>query len=386
MGGTGRAYPTFVRVSTALALTVLTSTAPIAAGCGSSEEQEAPSEASALALDTNRFALSPGVERIRQHKGSNETVANQTQSLDIKNAYWLGRLAQIAQKSEAEARTELQRLGLEADADHFRFWDNTCSDAQAMYISTASLSAPLAENTNPYNKASEDYAVLVFRGTEHGNWDDIGTDLELWNRPGVSPLGNAHSGFNRALKSLWEKPAAGCGSFEAMGSFLRAHHQFDGRGTKPVRRGPELYFAGHSLGGAMATLALAKTATEQCESEGRWQEDACFREFTPVSALVTFGSPRIGDRSLGNTLANWMLDRTPIFRFVHGRDMVTNLPTVFGWYHPNYDGNEDAFKVVIGDAPLRMFISKEGDRGNGSKIEDHRIKNYIPVLEKLASK
>lgn len=359
---------------------------PFAAGCGAGQDSAADSEAAELALDTNRLTISPGVERMRQHKGDTETVATQTRGLDMKNAYWLGRLAQIAEKPADEARADLERLGLKADADHFRFFDNTCSDAQAFYISTASLSAPLVENATPYNKATEDFAVLVFRGTEKGNWDDIGTDLELWNRPGVSPLGNAHSGFNRALKSLWEKPAANCGSFEALGPFLRAHHQFNGRGTRPLRRGAELYLAGHSLGGAMATLALAKTATEQCEKEGLWQEDKCFLEYTPVSALVTFGTPRVGDRSLGSTLATWMTDRTPIYRFVHGQDMVSTLPKVFGWYHPGYDGKEDTFKVVIGDSPLRMFVSQEGDRGNGSKIEDHRIKNYIPVLAKLAAR
>ena len=111
-----------------------------------------------------------------------------------------------------------------------------------------------------------------------------------------------------------------------MGEFLAKHHQFDGSGVRPVRKGAELYMTGHSVGAALATLAVVKTATETCEKAGTWSDDECFRQYVPVSGLVTFGSPRVGDRAFGDTFARWMQDRTPIFRFVHGRDAVVSIP------------------------------------------------------------
>lgn len=355
-------------------------------GCGSANATDdgANQALGSVTPDTSHFVMSPGLERIKQHKGSGDTVANQKQSLDIANAYWLGRLSQLVYTPTAEGmKGELQKLGLTADDDHFRFWDNRCTDTQAMYFTTASLSAPLETIDNPYNAASKDIAVLVFRGTEPGNWNDVKRDLAAWNRPGASSIGNVHNGFMTGLNSVWYPPADECGSFEPMGEFLAKHHQFDGSGVRPVRKGAELYMTGHSLGAALATLAVVKTATETCEKAGRWSDDVCFRQYVPVSALVTFGSPRVGDRAFGDTFARWMQDRTPIFRFVHGRDAVVSIPSSFGWYHPGFDGEENSFKVLIGDAPLRMIVSADGDKGQGSLIDDHRMSHYLPVLEKL---
>ena len=336
------------------------------------------------APDTSHFAMSPGRERIKQHKGSGDTTENQKQSLDVANAYWLGRLSQVVYAPTPEAiQGELQKLGLPTDSDHFRFWDNRCTDTQAMYLTTASLGAAPETIDNPYNAASKDVAIVVFRGTEPGNWNDVKRDLAAWNRPGASTIGNVHAGFMTGLNSVWYPPADECGSFEPMGEFLAKHHQFDGSGVRPVRKGAELYMTGHSLGAALATLAVVKTATETCEKAGKWSDDECFRQYVPVSGLVTFGSPRVGDRAFGDTFARWMQDRTPIFRFVHGRDAVVSIPSTFGWYHPGFDGDENAFKVLIGDGPLRMFVSADGDRGSGSLIDDHRMNHYLPVLEKL---
>lgn len=360
--------------------------AALAVGCAASASNDADGHDEGALLDTAKFVFAPGAERVRQHKGPIETTANQRESLVMGNAYWLARLSQLAYRPEPEIRTQLTAMGLASDDDHFRFFENRCTDTQAFYVSTRALSAPLETNTNPYNVTSPDVAALVFRGTEESNWTDLRTDLATWNRPGASPMGNVHAGFMGALKSVWQKADdESCATSEPIGTFLRKHHQFDGKG-RPVRRGAELYLTGHSLGGALAGLALTQTATEQCEREGAWSDDVCFREYTPVSALITFGSPRLGDRSLADTLARWMQDRTPIFRFVQGRDPVVSIPKALGFYHPGFDGDESTFKVHVGTNPTRMAISSDVDPGSGSLIDDHRMHSYLPALEALAGR
>ncbi len=65
-----------------------------------------------------------------------------------------------------------------------------------------------------------------------------------------------------------------------------------------------LWIAGHSLGGALATLACS-----QLNADG-------FR----VQATYTFGGPRVGNAAFAESLP------APLYRFVYGRDLVPHLP------------------------------------------------------------
>jgi hypothetical protein len=65
--------------------------------------------------------------------------------------------------------------------------------------------------------------------------------------------------------------------------------------------GRPVWFTGHSLGGALATIAAARAGSFQ--------------------GLYTFGSPRVGDE----TFANWFAGR-PCYRVVHHDDVVPRLP------------------------------------------------------------
>jgi alpha-beta hydrolase superfamily lysophospholipase len=60
-----------------------------------------------------------------------------------------------------------------------------------------------------------------------------------------------------------------------------------------------LFLTGHSLGGALATLAAS-----------RWPARACY----------TFGAPRVGDGAFARTL------RAPLYRVVNGQDVVPRVP------------------------------------------------------------
>lgn len=182
------------------------------------------------------------------------------------NALWLAELSRLVYRRDVEedgpapqpSRTSfLARAGMRQR----RFFNSFDTDTQAMLVEP--ISGPA-------------FAVLVFRGTEQKTRDYL-TDLELgtlWltgNKKGI------HEGFAEALNSVW-------GSISMELSRLAC----------PV------FFTGHSLGGALATLAAARRAPK---------------------ALYTFGSPRVGNAAFAASLA-----ATPVYRVVDDEDIITTVP------------------------------------------------------------
>ena len=129
-------------------------------------------------------------------------------------------------------------------------------------------------------------AVLVFRGTAHlNNWlTNIQSLPREWDGGGY-----VHSGFAEVLGEIWEQLAPELAAIAAAG-----------------RR---LFITGHSLGAALATLALCKLR----------------RSHRGVRAeAYTFGSPRVG-----NTDFSRSLEGAKLFRVVNNEDLVTRLPLPF---------------------------------------------------------
>lgn len=190
------------------------------------------------------------------------------------NAWWLSELSRLVYRrdpAEAErplpSRDEvLSRVGLRERAT-FR---------------NGNLFAALAQ-TAP--SAPAPFAVLVFRGSA-GRLDNWLANFDLKPEPWPTG-GRVHAGFKDALLGFW--PA-----------ILEALREIDG----PV------FYTGHSLGAALATLAAS---------------------LRPPRALYTFGSPRVGDAVFVRTLRS-----QPIYRVATPRDIVTRMPPPyfpFGYRH-----------------------------------------------------
>ena len=126
------------------------------------------------------------------------------------------------------------------------------------------------------------FIVLAFRGTETTSIVDIKADLKAVTTPCASG-GKIHIGFKAAYE-------------EVADDVQKAINQEKFAG-KP------LFISGHSLGGALATIACKRLSHQ-----------------AGIAASYTFGSPRVGDE-------DWVTDiKTPLYRLVNAADCVTMMP------------------------------------------------------------
>jgi len=176
--------------------------------------------------------------------------------------------------------------------------------------------------------------VLCFRGTEPTEISDVLADLNAIPR-GAMTHGWVHSGFRGELDKLWDKVS---------------EHQ-------KKHEGKEFHITGHSLGAAMATLATSR-----------------FEEFTKVTQLTTFGSPRVGTRKFVKNIS------TPHYRFVNNNDIVTKVPLwIMGYKHHgilqyiNFYGN--IRKLTTWQAIKDKWRGYKSGLLDGAK--DHGMGNYV---------
>jgi triacylglycerol lipase len=136
---------------------------------------------------------------------------------------------------------------------------------------------------------NQEVIIVVFRGTEVSGLDriqnilsDIMTDAQITQ--GATAFGKGvHSGFAKAAGDVWEQLFA----------FVNS-----------IRKQQAVWVAGHSLGGALATLTAGRFAGNSVAVQG----------------LYSFGSPRVGDERFAENFS------PPAFRIVNGDDIVTTVP------------------------------------------------------------
>jgi triacylglycerol lipase len=138
-----------------------------------------------------------------------------------------------------------------------------------------------------YVISNKDEMVLCFRGTEPTQMSDLAADLNAI--PDRSRIGGfVHNGFQTEVDKVWKEVHA-----EVV--------------NKPKKK--PLFITGHSLGGAMATI---------CAS----------RIHKAVSALYTYGSPRVGSRKF---VKNCYITH---YRHVNNNDAVPRVPfALLGYVH-----------------------------------------------------
>lgn len=205
-----------------------------------------------------------------------------TKDFSFINAWWLAEAAGLVYDDLAAIRARFAAAGV----------------AQVELLDTLDRA-----DTQVFVAAHTDFAFVVFRGTESGHrvgeefdfehiFNDIQTDARFRPAAFGREGGRVHTGFKDALDAVWPALAA------------RLSALSEGRRT--------FWFAGHSLGGALATLALARSA----ELPG-----------FAAHGLYTFGSPLVGDADFKNhfdaVLRKFGID---YYRFVNNQDLVPLVP------------------------------------------------------------
>jgi triacylglycerol lipase len=242
----------------------------------------------------------------------------------LQRALALAELAMISYNDETEAREAATAIGF-PDAELF---DNDGSQA--------------------YRFRNERDCVVTCRGTEPTEWNDIKADANA-SMAVLEAIGNVHSGFNREVDDLWP----------LMEDVLRDNEL-------PV------WFSGHSLGGAMATICAYRCKRSVISSN--------------PEELHTFGSPRVGCK-------RYVRQATiQHYRWVHNNDIVTRVPPPWmGYRH----GGDEVYLDRRGKVRRLTGVQRSRDRWRGfvhglmhgqlDPLADHSIHEYVKHIAHAAN-
>jgi triacylglycerol lipase len=199
------------------------------------------------------------------------------------------------------------------------------------------------DGSQAYRFRNDHDCVIACRGTEPNEWNDIRADA---NAASVlaETAGKVHRGFKTEVDDLWPMLE-----------------------TALIGNDQPLWFCGHSLGAAMATICAGRCFLSHIESV--------------PEQLFSYGSPRVGDKRYINYVK---LDH---FRFVNNNDVVTRVPPVMLGYR--HCGSE-VYLNRDGKIGNLGHIGKRRDRWKGFlralsrwKIDhfaDHSIHQYINAI------
>lgn len=145
------------------------------------------------------------------------------------------------------------------------------------------------KSTQVFIAGNDTIIIVAFRGTEILKVEDIKTDIKLsLVETGITVLpGKLHAGFKDALHEVW-------GNMRVTFKRFQDNKQ-------------SVWFCGHSLGGALATLAVAEFVGNE---KGN------------INGLYTIGQPRVGNSKFAGHFDVAVGDRC--FRFVNNNDIDPN--------------------------------------------------------------
>jgi len=203
-----------------------------------------------------------------------------------------------------------------------------------------------------YRFENKNDIVIACRGTQPTEFNDIKADLKAVPVM-AETVSRVHHGFKVEVDELWP--------------FVSAKLLHTNPGNKRERN---LWFCGHSLGAAMATIMASRCMHEP--------------ELIDPKAVFTFGSPRVGWRKYVKSLL------VTHHRFVNNNDIVTRVPMrIMGYIHHGTEHYMDCNgDILTGYKPWRRFKDRTKGMWMGLRklsidnFSDHSMVNYIENISK----
>ena len=196
------------------------------------------------------------------------------------------------------------------------------------------------DGSQAYSFINETDHVIACRGTEPNEWNDVRADLDAATAV-AETIGRVHRGFKREVDDIWP----------ILEESLKSNDK-------------TLWFTGHSLGGAMATICAGRCMLSHIKSN--------------PTQIYTFGSPRVGDKRYINFV------KVDHIRWVHNNDIVTKVPPV--WLGYRHTG-EEHYLNAEGKLRKLNIIQRRKDSWKGfvsglknrniDHFEDHIIDRYV---------
>jgi triacylglycerol lipase len=144
------------------------------------------------------------------------------------------------------------------------------------------------DGSQAYSFINETDHVIACRGTEPNEWNDLKADIDA-TAALAETVGRVHRGFKQEVDDIWPVIE---------------------ESIKNNRK--NLWFTGHSLGGAMATICASRCLLSHI--------------YSVPEQIQTFGSPRVGNMTyINHTKVDYM-------RWVNNNDIVTRVPPVWTGY------------------------------------------------------
>lgn len=310
-------------------------------------------------------------------------------TVHLGNAYWLARAAQLAYETDNDTlKATVASWGMIAHPFSVEV------ESSNEYLKKLGIDSV---DTQGFVAVDDNTAIVCFRGTEPTEPGDIVTDIDT--RPDYADEyanggSRIHRGFKAAIHAAWD---------DKILPLLLEH----------AGNQQSVWFAGHSLGGALAVLAASRydlfvqqenqnakeaiaeaervlalepTADEKAAANDR-RQDALGRLRGRVAGTYTIGQPRVGDKDfaaeLDSRLGNGHV------RIINNRDVVPRVPLrAMGFRHSGTVLYFDEFGRLHRDPGLwyrlldTVVISREEVAKAKEGVKDHDAAAYVDLLDK----
>jgi len=231
---------------------------------------------------------------------------------------------------------ELSKLVYSSDLEHVKNRANELRFSSVEYYSS--------DGAQAYRFCNNVDTVIVCRGTEPTCMNDIRADLRAYPVRSET-ISRVHWGFKNEVDDIWP------------------------RVREDIKKDSVLWFAGHSLGGAMATIMASR-----CYHD---------KELADPIEIYTYGSPRVGWSKYVDSLGSMKH-----YRWVNNNDIVVCIPFwIMGYRHHGCIQYIDSYGryvqyIATNDLKDRWRGFVNGIR-NGSVdfFSDHSIDRYITALK-----